>query len=104
MAETSREFLSPAQRSHTDVMGPTTHTPDKALRGPAGSADIHGNTNGFSFRAGNPPPPWLKWYVGQGGITGHQSGTPFATHEPREERAPDDAPPVGWDPEAEAKP
>jgi hypothetical protein len=101
MAETSRWSLSPGQRERRNALGPTTSL-SEALPGLMSSADIHRNTQGFTFRAGEPPPAWLKWYVGQGGITGRRSGTPFATHEPHEMRAPRDAPPVGWNPEEKA--
>lgn len=102
MDETSRVTLTPAQRSRTDVLGPSSNvTADlpRALSGPA----VHSNTQGFTFRAGEPPPAWLKWYVGQGGVTGTRSGTPFATHDPNETRSPGDPPPVDWDPEAKTR-
>src|SRR5690606_14130368 len=60
----------------------------------------HGNTRGMTFRAGAVPPIYLKWYIGQGGVTGTRSGTPIALAQPGEHRAPSDAPPLGWDPES----
>jgi len=70
--------------SHDDrlnVMGPTTRATDDRP-GPIGPWDIHGNTQGMDFRAGEPPPAYLKGYLGQGGITGHGGGSPTASHNP----------------------
>lgn len=100
MAET-KPTRTTAERMRTGVMGPSTRESHDAA-GVVIHEAFYGNTKGATHRAGARPPENLKWYLGQGGITGTRSGTPFATHEPNEPRPPDQPPPTTWDPESTA--
>jgi hypothetical protein len=97
MAET-KPTRTTAERMRTDVLGPSTREHHDAA-GVVIHEEFYGNTKGATWRAGARPPENLKWYQGQGGITGTRSGTPTATHEPNEPRQPDQAPPSSWNPE-----
>jgi hypothetical protein len=96
MAET-KPTRTIAERMRTDVLGPSTRESHDAA-GVVIPENFYGNSKGSTHRAGAAPPENLKWYLGQGGITGTRSGTPTATHEPNEPRLPDQAPPSSWDP------
>lgn len=58
----------PKERTRPDAMGPTSKI-DPSIPGAAGTEEIHGNTQGFPYREGEPEPEGYG-YSGQGGVTG----------------------------------
>lgn len=86
----------------TDVIGPSAReaVDETTVTDPDA---IHDSSRGATYRAGEPKPEHVKWYLGQGGITGTRSGTPFATSDPQTTRDPGDPPPKGWDPASTSK-